>query len=288
MSAAALLLGLALPAAAAGALREEQGLSKPTRAEFERLTQSLRRSAVYRRLEAATAQLPRRELKGSGLPEAVDARGGDAPTLVFDSARLRALTEAEAEAALTLALARAELAFPFPVVEAEQAAWQTALRALCEAAREDVPLSKALDAAYRAAAPLLEAAERAGSSAPELAPRSPLARAGLYLRLFEKDAARFQKAVEDAMPKAPAPRRLSELEDLFALRGKELAALRAAPAGPYAELGGRRYDSGLVAAAIRVRGTGELERLRESLADYEKGGVQELREAFAAWRRGVR
>lgn len=284
MRAAALALLLAAPAGAA--LLEDRGLSKPTRAEFERLAGALRASPAWRRVEAATRHVPRREQRGSGLEMAVDARGGDAPVLVFDAARLPALTEGEALVALARAAARAELAFPFPVVEAEQAAWQTALRALCEAAAQDATLSRALDAAYRGSSVLIDAAARAGRPYPEGLPGSPLARAGVLLRLFEKDPALFHKAVEDSLP--PGTLRLAALEDLFALRRRELAALRAVPAGPYVELGGRRYDAALVRAAFRLRGTGELERLRESLAAFETGGVVETREAFAAWRRGIR
>lgn len=284
MSAAAALLLAALPVL--GALTEERGLSAPTRAEFERLTGTLRLSATFRRLEAATRHLPRREVRGSGLEQAVDARGGDAPVLVFDTARLPALTEAEALVALARALARAELAFPLPAVEAEQAAWQSALRALCEAAAADAAFSRALDGAYRAAAPLLDAAGREGAALPESLPSSPLARAGLFLRLFERDPALFHRAVEESL--RPGAVRLAELEDLFALRARELAALRAAPAGPYAELGGRRYDAALVRAAYRLRGTGELERLRETLAAFETAGALETKAAFAAWRRAAR
>lgn len=281
------LAALLLPATLAGAaLLEDRGLSAPTRAEFARLAQALRPSVTWRRLEAATRHVPRRELRGSGLDMAVDARGGEAPVLVFDAERLPALTEAEALTALARASARAELAFPLPVVEAEQAAWQTALRVLCEAAAQDRPLSAALDAAYRGSAVLLEAAGRDGRAYPERLPSSPLARAGLLLRLFEKDPALSHKAVEDSLPAGTL--RLAELEDLFALRAREIAALRAAPAGPYAELGGRRYDAALARAAFRLRGTGELERLRESLAAFESAGVVETKEAFAAWRRGVR
>lgn len=264
---------------------EERGLSASTRADFERVAGTLRGSATFRRLEAATAHLPRREIRGSELEQAVDARGGDSPALVFDQARLPALKGAEAQVVTALALARAELAFPLPVVEAEQAAWQNTLRVLVEAAAEDAALSRALDGAYRAAAPLLEAARRADPGAPLRLPASPLARAGVYLRLFESSPERFHKAIEDA---APGAMRLAEIEDLFALRARELAALRAAPVGPYAELGGRRYPAALVRAALRLRGTGELERGRETLAAYDRVGVVETQEAFAAWRRGVR
>lgn len=295
MNAAALLLA---PLLAGAALVGETGVSKATRAEFDRLSASLRRSAAFRRVESSTRHLPRRETRASGLPFAVDVRGGDAPTVVFDATRLRGLTEAEATVQLALALARAELAFPLPVVEAEQAAWQTALRVLVELAAEEPAFSRALDRAYRDAAPHVAAAERAhraGSTPDELAqspvlrlPPAALARAGLFLRLFELSPARLHKAVEDGAPWPAGSARLSELEDLFALRGRDIAALKSPPAGPYAELGGRRYPAGLVRAAYRLRATGEVERLRETLADYDGAGVLELREAFARWRRGVR
>ncbi len=295
MSAAALLL---VPLLAGAAVVEDRGLSKETRVRYERAAASLRWSESFRRLEAATRHLPRREIRGSGLPGAVDTRGGDAPVIVFDAARLGELSEAEAVVQVALALARAELAFPLPVVEAEQAAWQTALRCIVELAAENVDFSRALDAAYRDAPALLAAAEakhRVGAGPDELAeappvrlPETALARAGLFLRLFELDAARFHKAVEDGTPWPPGAARLSALEDLFELRGRELAALKAPPSGAYADLGGRRYPVPLARAAYRLRGTGELERLRETLAAYETSGVGELRDAFARWRRGAR
>lgn len=295
MTAATLLLA---PLLAAAPLAPEGGVSKAVRERFGRLDESMRRSATFRRLEASTRHLPRREARGSGLAGAVDARGGDAPTLVFDAQRLPELSEAETAVQYAVALARAELAFPLPVVEAEQAAWQSALRVLVELAAEDAALSKALDRAYRDAAPVLaqaESAHRKGAAPEELArapdvrlPSSALARAGLFLRLFELDAGRFHQAVERGTPWPAGSVRLSELEDLFALRSREVAALKAAPAGAYASLGGRRYPVALARAAFRLRGTGEVERLRETLAAFETAGVVELREEFNRWRRGVR
>lgn len=295
MSAAALLL---VPLLAGAAVVEDRGLSKETRARYERAASGLRWSETFRRLEAATRHLPRREIRGSGLPGAVDVRGGDAPVVVFDATRLSSLSEAEAAVQLALALARAELAFPLPVVEAEQAAWQTALRCAVELAAENADFSRALDAAFRdapAAIAASEAKHRVGAGPDELAqsppirlPEAALARAGLFLRLFDQDAARFHKAVEDGTPWPPGSMRLSALEDLFDLRGRELAALKAPPSGAYADLGGRRYPVPLVRAAYRLRGTGDLERLREILAAYETSGVGELRDGFARWRRGVR
>ncbi|MDX6768861.1 MAG: hypothetical protein SF051_04965 [Elusimicrobiota bacterium] len=295
MSAGVLLLA---PLLAAAAVVEDRGLSKEARGRVERASEVLRLSAAYRRLEASVAHLPRRETRASGLPGAVDATGADAPVLLFDAARWRALPEREAQAQLAVALARAELAFPLPVVEAEQAAWQTALRVLVEAAAEDEALSRALDAAYRAAPPLVAEAmtkHRPGAAPWELGevpplrlPAAYLARAGLYLSLFEKDPARFHKAVEDGTPWPAGAVRLAELEDLFALRARDIAALKSPPTGAYAELGGRRYPVALVRAAFRVRGTGEVERLRESLAAFETSGAGELRDSFARWRRGAR
>jgi hypothetical protein len=295
MTLGALLLA---PLLAGAAIVEDRGLSKETRIQYERVAGGLRWSETFRRLEAATRHLPRRELRGSGLAGAVDARGGDAPVVVFDAARLPALSEAEATVQLALALARAEIAFPLPVVEAEQAAWQNALRCVVELAAENADFSRALDAAYRDAPALVAAAEakhRVGAGPDELAeapavrlPDTALARAGLFLRLFDQDAARFHKAVEDGTPWPAGAARLSALEDLFDLRGRELAALKSPPSGAYADLGGRRYPVSLVRAAYRLRGTGDLERLRESLAAYETSGVGELREGFARWRRGVR
>lgn len=291
MSAAALLT-LAASLAAAG--WDERPLSRSTAEEFARVGASLRRSATFRRLEAGTARLPRRESRHTGLIWAVDFRPGARPALLFDAARLPALAEDEAAAQLALALARAELAPPLPLVEAEQAAWRAGLLALLELAAEDAAFSRALGRAYRDAEPRVAALARARaepSAAPGVLPELPamnlpedaLSRAGVLLCLLELDPGFFDEAVERGTRWPPGAARLAELEDLFALRLRELAALRAPPKGPYAALGGRRYSGALVRAAYRLRGTGELERLREGVGD-EAASARELREALSRWR----
>ena len=118
-------------------------------------------------------------------------------------------------------------------------------------------------------------------------PATPLARAGLLLHLFDKDPQRFYWAVEGGATWPPGSVRLGELEDLYALRAKEIAALAAAPSGTYAMLGGRRYPAALVRAAFLLRGTDEVERLRESLEAYDSVGLASARIAVNRWRRAA-
>lgn len=255
-------------------------------------------SPTARRLFTATRRVPRRELRGSELADAIGVRGGAAPEIVLDAARLPETTETDAEILLVLNAARAELAFPIPVVEAEQAAWQKTLVFCVERGAEDpVGFGAALARAAREQGARSDSLERSAlpSSTPwELAetpalklPAAPLARAGLLLHLLDKNPQRFYWAVEAGTPWPRGSARLSELEDLFALRAKELAALKTAPEGPYAVLGGRRYPASLARAAFRMRGTGEVERLRESLENYDGVGLASARVAINRWRRAT-
>ncbi len=291
----ALLLALALSASAA---TPETAPSPATARELARLEASASSSAAARRLFAATQKVPRRETRGSGYFDAIAAKPGAKPEIVLDASRLGSTTEVEAEIMLILALARADLAFPLPVVEAEQAAWQRTLLFCVERGAADPKVFGArLAAAVREQGKRAESLESsvlparspwAPSEIPALRlPDSALARAGLLLALAEKDPQRFYWAVEAGAPWPAGSARLSELEDLYALRSKELAEMKAPPAGPYATLGGRRYQSDLVAAAWRLRGTGELERLRESLESYDTTGLAALRVAINRWRREV-
>ncbi|MEQ1918402.1 MAG: hypothetical protein ABL955_04325, partial [Elusimicrobiota bacterium] len=114
-----------------------------------------------------------------------------------------------------------------------------------------------------------------------------LERAGRLLHLFERDPQRFYWAIEagTAWPRGSA--RLADIEDLYALRSKEIAALRIPPEGPYATLGGRRYPAPQVRVAFLLRGTGEVERLREALEAYDGVGLASVRVAINRWRRAV-
>lgn len=290
---AALPLLLALPAAA---LSPETAPSRQTEKELARLEAQASSSPAARRLFAATRSVPRREVRGSGLPDPIGVRGDAKPELVFDALRLPQTTEDEAELLLVLNSARAALAFPLPVVEAEQAAWQKALLFAVERGAEDpAGFGARLARAAREGASRAEALQR--SALPPRTPWEPaetpvlrlppgvLARAGLLLHLLETDPPRFYWTVEAGTPWPRGTVRLSELEDLCALRAKELAALTAAPEGPYATLGGRRYPSALVHAGFRLRGTGEVERLREALEAYDAVGLASARVAINRWRR---
>ncbi len=284
---------LALPCAA---LSPDTAPSVKTAKELARLEAQAETSAVGRRLLAATSRVPRREVRGSELPDAIGVRGGAAPEIVLDAERLPRTSEAEAELLLVLNSARALLAFPIPVVEAEQAAWQKTLQFAAERGAEDPAGFGALLAkAERDAGAAGDALERSALpprtpwEAPETPvvklPAGPLARAGLLMHLIGRDPQRFYWAIEEGTAWPRGAVRLSELEDLYTLRAKDIAALKAAPTGPYALLGGRRYAAPLVRTAFLLRGTGEVERLRESLEAYDTNGLASLRVAINRWRR---
>ena len=286
---------LATPALAASV---ETSLSVATARELARVEATASASPAARRLLAATRLVPRREVRGSGYPDAIAARPGAAPAVVVDSTRAKETTEEEALVELTLSLARAELAFPLPVVEAEQAAWQRVLLVCVELGAEDPRgFGARLAAAAKAQSGREAALERTRretttpwepSEIPALRlPDSALARAGLLLHLAETDPERFYWTVENGAPWPAGSARLFELEDLYAMHAKELAAMKAPPEGPYALLGGRRYPAALVAAAWRLRGTGEVERLRESLESYDTVGRAALKTAINRWRRAT-
>lgn len=286
---------LALPAAARS---PDTAPSAKLAEELARLEALASSSPAARRLFAQTRRVPRREVRGSGLPDPIGLRGGSRPEIVLDALRLSDTTENDAELLLILNSARAALAFPIPIIEAEQAAWQTTLlfaveRGAADPAAFGARLAKAAreagarsDALERSALPPRSAWEP--SETPVLRfPASALERAGLLLHLVEKDPQRFYWAVEAGTPWPRGTARLSELEDLFALRAKDLHDMTAPPEGPYAVLGGRRYPAPLVRAAFLLRGTGEVERLRESLEAYDTVGLASLRIAINRWRRAV-
>ena len=290
-----LLAVLACPCAA---FAPETAASVATEAWIARVEATASASLTARRLLAATRHVPRLEVKGSSLPEAIAARPGAEPAIVFDSARMSAMTPGDGEVLLILAAARAELAFPMPIVEAEQAAWQKVLLFCVERGAAD-PRGFGAQLAREAGAQGERTAELKNSMIPARSPWAPteipvvrlpesaLARAGLFLHLFESDPQSFYWAVEAGAPWPSGSARLVELEDLFALRARELAALALAPEGPYATLGSRRYPGALVRAAYRLRGTGEVERLREALEAYDSVGLRALRPEINRWRRAV-
>lgn len=292
---ALLLLLLALSAAARS---PDTVPSRETEKELARLEARAWASPAARRLLAATRHVPRREVRGSGLRDPIGVRGGAAPEIVFDALRLPATSEDDAELLLILNSARALLAFPLPVVEAEQAAWQKALLFAVERGAEDpagfgARLLKAArdgaarsDALLRSTVPPRTPWEPAETSALRL-PDGALARAGLLLHLLESDPQRFYWTIEAGTPWPRGAVRLAELEDLYALRAREIAALKSPPEGPYAALGGRRYPAPLVHAAFMLRGTGEVERLRESLEAYDSVGLASAGVAINRWRRAV-
>ncbi len=280
------------------ALSPETSPSAATARAIARLEAAVSPSLAARRLLAATGRVPRLESRNSGLPEAIAARPGAEPAIVFDPARLPDLAESDAAVLFILALARAELGFPVPTVEAEQAAWQKTVIFCAELGAEDPRgFGKILARAAREQGERFTALKNsmipvrtpwAATEIPVLAlPEGALARAGLLLVLFERDPQDFYWAVEAGSPWPSESARLSELEDLFALRAGDIAALSAAPQGPYASLGAHRYRGALVRAAYRLRGTGEIERLRESLEAYDSVGLLAVKPAINRWRRAI-
>lgn len=233
------------------------------------LAAALAPSLTARRLLAADADVPRREARASGLPLAVDERGGASPEIVFDPERLPGLPPGEAEAEYALALARAAIAAPVPLVEAEQAARQWTAQVLVETAAEDAAFSKALRAVELRPYPAFVV----------------LIRSAAFIERFERDPNEAYWSVESGLP--PEAARLTDLEDLFALRAAEIRALPQPPAGPYGELANRRYLGTLVRAAYRLRAPGELERLREALGAYDTVGVAPLDAAIRRWRKSL-
>ncbi len=238
--------------------------------EVARLEAALSVGVTARRLLVADGEVPRVEAAVSSLPRAVDERGGRSPEIVLDLGRLRSLPRPEAEAEYARALARAAVAAPLPLVEAEQAQLQWTARVLVETAPGDPVLSRALAAALKGPV----------RGAPELS------RAGAFLRLFADDPAAAYWSVESGAPRGA--QRLTDLEDLFALRARAIDALEAPPSGPYGVLDGRRYPAPLVRAAFLLRRGGELTRLREALGSYDTVGVAPLRAAYARWRRAAK
>jgi hypothetical protein len=235
------------------------------------LAAALSPSPTARRLLAADADVPRREAHGSGLPLAVDERGGERPEIVFDLERFGDLPAGEAEAEYARALARAAIAAPVPLVEAEQALRQWTAQALVETAAEDPALSSALRAAERAPEPAA----------------AVLDRSAVFLDQFERDPNEAYWSVESGAGLPREAVRLTALEDLLALRAAEIRALKEPPAGPYAALGGRRYPGPLVRAAFRLREPGSLERLREALGAFDTVGLEPLRLSIQRWRRAL-
>ncbi|MDE2489423.1 MAG: hypothetical protein KGM24_01155, partial [Elusimicrobia bacterium] len=102
------------------------------------------------------------------------------------------------------------------------------------------------------------------------------------LAAFERSPEALYWRVESAERGAA---RLTDVEDLYALRGAALRALKAPPKGPYGDLDGRRYPGRLVRAAFALRSLGERERLREALGSYDVIGAAALKDALVRWRR---
>jgi hypothetical protein len=234
------------------------------------LAASLSPSLQGRRLLAADFDVPRREAHVSGLPLAIDVRGGASPEIVFDLERASALPPGEAAAEYARGLAEAEIAAPIPLVEAEQAARQWTAQILVEAALQDAGLSKALREAERTpsrAAPVLGEAAR-------------------FAARFERDPKDAYWTVESG-PLPPETARLTDVEDQFALRAAEIRALPEPPAGAYGVLSGRRYPGALVRACFRLRAPGTIERLREALGSYDTVGVVPFGDAITRWRKSL-
>jgi hypothetical protein len=235
------------------------------------LAAALSPSLQGRRLLAADFDVPRREAHVSGLPLAIDVRGGASPEIVFDLARVPDLPPGEAAAEYARALAEAEIGAPIPLVEAEQAARQWTAQVLVEAAVSDAALSKALR----------EAEKKPARSAPVLA------EAAAFAARFEREPQEAYWSVESSAALPPETARLTDVEDLFALRAAEIRALPEPPSGPYGVLSSRRYPGGLVRACFRLRAPGTLERLREALGSYDTVGVVPFAESIKRWRKSL-
>jgi len=235
------------------------------------LATALSPSLQGRRLLAADFDVPRREAHASGLPRAIDVRGGASPEIVFDLERLPSLPPGEAAAEYARALAEAEIAAPIPLVEAEQAARQWTAQILVEASLQDAALSKALR----------EAELKPSRAAPVLA------EAAAFAARFEREPKEAYWSVESSGALRLGAARLTDVEDQFALRAAEIRALEAAPAGPYGVLGSRRYPAALVRACFRLRAPGTLERLREALGSYDTVGVVPFAESIKRWRKSL-
>ncbi|MEK7389268.1 MAG: hypothetical protein AAB036_06190 [Elusimicrobiota bacterium] len=284
---------LALPCSA---LSPETSVDEATAAWIARLEESVSASAVARSLLAGTRHVPRRQARDAASSDAISVRAGSNPVIVVNPTRLPATTPGEAEVLYMLAAARAELAFPLPVLEAEQAAWQKVLLFCVERGAAD-PRGFGALLAQEVKTQSQRVAELERSSFQPSSPWAPteipvirlpagaLARAGLFLHLVESDPQRFYWAVETGSPWPRGSARLVELEDVFALRAKDIAALTSPPQGPYATLGGKRYPGALIRAAYPLRATGEVERLREALQSYDSAGLKALEPAINRWRR---
>ncbi|HXT00051.1 MAG TPA: hypothetical protein VN915_05215 [Elusimicrobiota bacterium] len=233
------------------------------------LAAALSPSLQGRRLLAADFDVPRREARVSGLPLAIDVRGGASPEIVFDLERVPGLPPGEAAAEYARALAAAEIAAPIPLVEAEQASLQWTSQVLVEAALSDAKLSKALR----------EAERKPSRSSPILG------EAAAFAARFERDPKEAYWGVESAQ--APETGRLTDVEDQFALRAAEIRALPEPPSGPYGVLSSRRYPGALVRACFRLRAPGTLERLREALGAYDTVGVVPFADSIKRWRKSL-
>lgn len=255
-----MLAALLLPAALAAAA--------PPPPDVTRLEARLSAAAAGRRLLLAAGDAPRREARKSGLPLAVDERGGPKPEIVLDLDRLGELPPGEPEAEYALALCRASIAAPLPLVDVEQACLLRTAEILVQLAPADIALSQALKAVEEKPAPAAPA----------------LGRAGAFLAQFELGPERAYWLVESgALPREAV--RLTDVEDLFTLHAADLRALKSPPDDPYGVLAGRRYPARLVRAAYQLRAPGELERLREALGSFDVVGAESLRLSLLAWRR---
>lgn len=256
----------------------DTAVSAATERRLARVEARASESLVARRVFAAARRAPRREIVDLDRPDPMDVRVRAEPEILIDSERLAALDDAELEILLVLNCSRAAIGGQAPLLEAEEAAWQTALRFAVERGAEDPS---------GFGARLAKAAEKSHPGPLVRLPAGPFDRAGLLLKLFERDPQEFYRAIEEASIWSEGFLRLVEIEDLHALRADEIASLREAPRGRYAVLGGRRYPAGLVAAAFALRGTGETQRLRGALESYDTVGAAALRTGLQRWRSAV-
>jgi hypothetical protein len=260
-------------------------LSSATVVELGRLESLMAGSSTARRLLAETSGVRRGEASG----EAVRWHR-EKNVLLFDSRKLKRLTEFEAQLAFSRELARASIGLPLEVVEAEMAAYQEELAVAVELS--EPRLKRAVKVMEKTVASLRSShrwqRERLGLNAdrsvPLDLPGNEVDRIAYLLVLFRIDPMEMYWAVEKGRPWTDAAVRAAELEDFLTLH----AGQRLPVAGedvPYIRINGRRYRPGLVAAARRLQELGGLARLRESLGSFETRPIDELRAKVNAWSR---
>lgn len=285
----------ALVFAAPGLEPSGKALSEATARRLESLEADIGKTLTGRRLLAETESVSRLEKSWSGAP--IRYFHGQPSTLVLDPSLLRDMNSWEAELVLVRELARASADLPIEMPEGEMAAYQSELEFSVELAAADPVFDRRLRQAYHLMEKKYAAREEAylrrraklgyGEPAPAaLLPRDEIDRAAFLLHLFGQDRDEFYWAIEQGLPYGPGAVRLQELEDFMSRHGSELGALEIAPEALYVRIKERRYSPALVRAARSLSGTGEMERVMESLGSFETLPIPALKTKINDWIRG--